>query len=94
MNRCSLFDFNRSTTVPNVISSPFPTSFFAKYIRRHKEIPRPANELINAIEDYPSIAKDLQAHLDKVMRTTHLTEGQLGQISETDTPAAVPGVKW
>ena len=52
------------------------------------------DELINAIEDYPSIAKDLQAHLDKVMRTTHLTEGQLGQISETDTPAAVPGVKW
>ena len=50
--------------------------------------------LTNVIEDHPSIEKELQAHLDKVMRTTHLTEGQLGQISETDTPAAVPGVKW
>jgi hypothetical protein len=28
------------------------------------------------------------------METIHLTEGQLSQISETDTLVTVPGVKW
>ena len=44
--------------------------------------------------DHPDVATELQAHLDKVMETIHLTEGQLSQISETDTLATVPGVKW
>jgi arylsulfatase A-like enzyme len=52
------------------------------------------DELTNVIDDHPNVATELQAHLDEVMETTPLTEGQLSQISETDTPAAVPGVKW
>lgn len=48
-------------------------------------------ELVNAIEQHPDAARELQARLDEALKDGSTTEGFVG---ETDTPAAVPGVKW
>ena len=46
-------------------------------------------ELVNVIERHPDIAQELKGYLDRV---TAGFESDAGRA--TDTPAAVPGVKW
>ncbi len=47
-------------------------------------------ELVNVIDQHPDVAKELQARLDEILkdRTT------LGSVGDTETPAAIPGMKW
>lgn len=49
------------------------------------------DELINVIDHHPKVAEELQAHLDKVLGHYHISGATVG---DTETPAAVPGVKW
>lgn len=49
------------------------------------------DELTNVIAAHPEVAQELRAKLDAVLDESHATIGSLG---DTDTPAAVPGVKW
>ena len=48
-------------------------------------------ELVNVIDQHPDIARELQTLLGKVLKDHGATAGTMG---ETETPAAVPGVKW
>jgi len=48
-------------------------------------------ELSNVIDQHPDVAQELQARLDEVLKDHEITAGTAG---ETETPAAVPGVKW
>ena len=49
------------------------------------------DELINVIDQHPEVARELQARLDDVLKDHAAATGTVG---ETETPAAVPGVKW
>jgi arylsulfatase A-like enzyme len=48
-------------------------------------------ELVNVIDQHPDVARELQALLDRVLKDHGATASTMG---ETETPAAVPGVKW
>ena len=49
------------------------------------------DELVNVIDQHPEVARELQARLDEVLKDHAAAAGTIG---ETETPAAVPGVKW
>jgi arylsulfatase A-like enzyme len=49
------------------------------------------DELVNVIDQQPDVARELQESLDRVLRDH---PAAAGYVSETETPAAVPGVKW
>jgi arylsulfatase A-like enzyme len=48
-------------------------------------------ELVNVVDQHPDIACELQSLLDRVLKDHGAIAGTM---SETETPAAVPGVKW
>ena len=55
------------------------------YDRRHDP-----EELTNVIEQHPEVAQELQARLSELLED----QTAAGAVGETETPAAVPGVKW
>lgn len=46
------------------------------------------DELQNVVEEHPEAARELQARIDEAIR------GHQATVGETETPAAVPGIKW
>lgn len=48
------------------------------------------DELTNVIAQHPEAARELQARLDEILKDQATAE----VAGDTETPAAVPGVKW
>jgi len=55
------------------------------------DCPNDPDELVNVIDRYPEVARELQGHLEEAMKG-HAESG--GKVEGTDTPAAIPGLRW